>query len=391
MVRSTNNTPIGPITTSGTSHRLWIVRRTSRLVAGAPGARGSPSRRDPSAPPPEAATSQESIESPTTYSRQVNEPLPLIFDGLVVAQWGQETFEALRRGGISGINATCAVWENTEQTIRGIARWIRWFDEFQPLIKHARSVADIRAAYNSSKTAVVLGFQNTSPIEDDVDLIWLFRELGVGIMQLTYNTRNSVGSGCYDTQDSGLSEFGRKVVKELNRANVAIDLSHCSYETALDTVRTSSAPVAFSHVVPRELKNHPRNKRSHELELVAQEGGIVGITTFPSFLPGGDNSSIDDVVETMEWAIELCGEDAVTFGSDSTQGHGPEFFDWISHDKGSGAQLVDFGDIKFPAGLQRLEDTPNLVDVMQRRGWQERLTAKVLGENWLAFLTRVWQ
>lgn len=314
---------------------------------------------------------------------------PLIFDGLVVANWGSEVFSALREGRISAINATCAVWEDTEQTIRRIAQWLRWFDEFQSIIMPGRTSADVRIAHDTDKTAVILGFQNSAPIGADLNLVWLFRELGVRIVQLTYNTQNRVGSGCYDTQDSGLSRFGRSVVKELNRAGVVIDLSHCSYETALDTVRISTAPVAFSHVVPSELKKHPRNKSSHELKLVAQEDGLIGITAFPSFLPKGGDASIDDVVQIMEWAIELCGEDAVAFGSDSTQGQDTQFFEWISRDPIGGANLIDLAEVRFPDGLRRLEDTPNLVGVMQRRGWTNDVIDKVLGGNWLSFLERV--
>jgi membrane dipeptidase len=169
-------------------------------------------------------------------------------------------------------------------------------------IRHTR---DIAAAKASDRTGIILGFQNGSPIEDRLDYLALFKQLGVGIIQLTYNTQNFIGSGCYESHDSGLSDFGREVVAEMNRVGIAVDLSHVGPRTTDDTIEFSKDPVVFSHVLPAELKAHPRNKQTRQLKAVADSGGLVSVTMFPPFLPKGSESTVDDYAEIIEWMVNL--------------------------------------------------------------------------------------
>src|SRR5262245_23144581 len=130
---------------------------------------------------------------------------PIIFDGLVVSSWGEDVFADMRRGKLTGANCTCCIWENFEGTVRNIAQWNAWFDIHSDLIVRAHTVADIRRAHDTNRTAIVLGFQNTCAFEDRIGYIEIFKRLGVGIAQLAYNTQNLVGSGCYESRDGGLS------------------------------------------------------------------------------------------------------------------------------------------------------------------------------------------
>ncbi len=314
----------------------------------------------------------------------------IVIDGLIVANWGPDVFRALRAGGLTAVNATCAVWENARQTLDNIARWLGWFDRHADLIVPVRRAADIAAAKAAGKTGVVLGFQNASPIEDRLDYLALYKRLGVGVIQLTYNTQNLVGSGCYESRDSGLSDFGREVVAEMNRVGIAIDLSHVGPKTADDAIAASRDPVVFSHVLPAELKAHPRNKETRQLRAVAARGGLVGVTMFPPFLPRGTASTVDDYAEIIEWMVDRCGEDHVAYGTDFTQGHDQAFFEWITRDKGYARELTKFGEIKNPKDIERIEDTPNLTAALERRRWPAARIEKVMGLNWVAYLERVW-
>jgi membrane dipeptidase len=173
---------------------------------------------------------------------------------------------------------------------------------------------------------------------------------------------------------------------------VVVDLSHVGARTSEDAIRYSKAPVAYSHCCPAALLDHPRNKTDAQLKLIVEHGGFVGVTTYPSFLPLGAESSVDDCVAAIDYVVDLVGEDRVGIGTDFTQGQDAAFFDWLSLDKGHGRRLIvrDWDVAPQPIGLQRLSEFPNLTEAMVRRGWSETRIRKVLGENWVSFLREVW-
>ena len=314
----------------------------------------------------------------------------IVIDGLIIANWSAEVFRDMRRGGLTAANCTCCVWEGFAATMDNIARWNGWFRDHADLIVKARSTADIRRAKEEGRTAIILGFQNTSAFEDRLGAVELFKDAGVGIAQLTYNTQNFAGSGCYESRDSGLSDWGRELVAEMNRVGMLIDLSHVGSRTSEDTIRESAKPVAYTHCLPSALKEHPRNKSDEELRFIAERGGMIGVTMFPAFLKRGAESTVDDYVEAIDHVIAVAGEDSVAFGTDITQGHGPDFFDWITNDKGNARSLVQFGEIEGLEGFETIGEMPNLTAAMERAGWPEGRIRKVMGENWLRFLADVW-
>ena len=314
----------------------------------------------------------------------------IVIDGLVVSNWSREVFADMRNGGLTAANCTCSVWEGIKGTLNNIAHWKYFFETNKDLILQVKTSNDIHAAKKSNRTGIILGWQNTSGIEDHIDYLGIFKDLGVGIMQLTYNTQNLVGSGCYESHDSGLSDFGRDVVDEMNRLGILIDLSHVGAKTSDDAIRYSKKPVAYSHCLPSGLKDHPRNKTNEQLKFIADSGGFIGVTMFPPFLKNGANSTIDDYVEAIDYVVNLVGEDCIGFGTDFTQGHDDSFFQWITHDKGSGRKLVEFGEISNPLGLQTLGEYPNLTEALLRGGWSENKVRKIMGENWLRLLREVW-
>jgi membrane dipeptidase len=313
-----------------------------------------------------------------------------VIDGLIVSNWGLDVFKALRAGGLTAVNATCAIWENASQTLGNIAQWLQWFDRHSDLIMPVRRTEDIARAKASGKTGIILGFQNGTPVEDRLDYLAIYKQLGVGIIQITYNTQNLIGSGCYESRDSGLSDFGREVIAEMNRVGIAVDLSHVGGKTSDDAIAASKEAVVFSHVLPADLKAHPRNKETRQLRTVADKGGLVGVTMFPPFLPKGTASTVDDYAEIIEWMVDQCGEDHVGYGTDFTQGYGQSFFEWITRDKGYARSLTQFGEIKNPKGIERIEETPNLTAALERRRWTASRIEKVMGLNWVAYLKRVW-
>lgn len=315
----------------------------------------------------------------------------IVVDGLVVSRWSREVFESMRAGGITAANCTVAIWEGFDEGMANVAAFDRWLGEHDDVVRRVRTVDDVRAAKAEGRVGVVLGWQNVSPLEDDLRRLILFRDLGLRVVQLAYNTQNAVGAGCYETRDSGLSDYGRDVVAELNRLGIAIDLSHVGRLTAREATLASTQPVAFTHVCPAALKEHPRNRDDDELRLVAERGGIVGVTPFPWFLREPTLAAFLDAVEHV---IGVVGEEHVGIGTDFTEGHGDAFVEWIMRDKGYGRLLTATPlaalRVVMPEGLERLSEWPSLTLAMEQRGWAEERIMRLLGGNWLRFFDDVW-
>lgn len=314
----------------------------------------------------------------------------VVVDGLIVANWGRPVFEAMKAGGVTAANCTCCIWEDLPVTMRAVADWKQWFRDHADLIRPVRSVADIHAAKREGRVGVILGWQNSTGFGDYLPMVDVYKELGLGVVQLTYNTANTVGSGCYESEDRGLTDFGRQLVSEMNRVGILIDLSHVGGRTASDTIRASQQPVAYTHCLPAALKAHPRNKTDAQLREMAEKGGFVGVTMFPPFLQRGAASTLDDCVDAIEHVLNVVGEEQVGIGSDFTQGHGDEFMRYITADKGYARRLTEFGEVIMPAGFQKIEDYPNLTATLEQRGWKEPRIRRVMGENWVRMLTAVW-
>ena len=314
----------------------------------------------------------------------------LVIDGLNISNWGREVFEDMRRGGLTAVNCTCSIWENFKDTMINISQWKKWFQENSDLIVQVYTVEDIFRAKEIGKTGIILGFQNVTAFEDRLGYIQLFKELGVGIAQMAYNTQNFVGAGCYESKDGGLSDFGREVVAEMNRVGMMCDLSHVGSKTSEDVILTSKKPVCYSHCLPIGLREHPRNKSDAELKFIADHGGFVGVTMYTPFIKRGVDATVDDYIESMDYIINITGEDCIGIGTDFTQGHGRPFVDWITHDKGTARKLTEFGEIKYPEGFGTIGDFPNLPAAMERAGWPETKIRKVMGENWIRVFKEVW-
>ena len=317
----------------------------------------------------------------------------VLIDGLIISRWSRSVFEEMRAGGVTAANCTCSVWEGFRTTMENVAQWKRWFREHDDLLLQVHRTDDIRRAKREGRTGIILGWQNTSALEDRAEFVEVFRDLGVRVMQLTYNTQNLVGSGCWESRDGGLSDFGRDVIDEMNRCGVLVDLSHVGPKTSADAVRHSAKPVAYTHCCPSGIMEHPRNKTDAEMRAVVERGGFVGVATYPPFLPWGDETTVDQCVEVFEYVIDVAGEDAVGIGTDFTQDQDLAFFEWLRRDKGHGRLLVPGAPRvpRLPEGLATIKEFPNLTAAMIRRGWSDTRIRKVLGENWLRFLGEVWE
>ncbi|MGO1297150.1 MAG: dipeptidase [Vibrio sp.] len=313
----------------------------------------------------------------------------IVIDGLVIAKWQRELFEDMRKGGITAANCTVSVWEGFQNTVDNIVAMNALLDENSDLVLKVRHTDDIRRAKQQGKTGVMMGFQNAHAFEDQLGYVQIFKDLGVGVVQMCYNTQNLVGTGCYE-RDGGLSGFGHEVVAEMNNVGMMCDLSHVGAHTSKEVILASKKPVCYSHCLPSGLKDHPRNKSDEDLKFIADHGGFVGVTMFAPFLKNGIHSTVDDYVEAISYIYNLVGEDQIGIGTDFTQGQGQPFFEWLTHDKGYARRLTNFGEIINPEGIRTLGDFPNLTEALLRHGFKEPQVRKIMGENWLRVLGEVW-
>jgi len=267
-----------------------------------------------------------------------------------------------------------------------------------PWLRLARTTDDIRAAHAAGEHAIFLQCQPDIPLSRDLGLIDLAYDVGLRMLQLTYNIQDFVGTGCTDRTGAGLSNFGLEVVRRCNELGVVVDVAHCSAQTALDACAASEVPIVASHTAAKALRDHDRAMTDGELEAIAATGGVVGIVTVPEFLsadgvPGGPGATIDAMLDHVEHAVKVVGVEHVGIGTDWPM-CAPEWTldvvmrQWVlehgfteEHDLGLTSTLDGFGDYR---------DMPNITRGLVARGYTDDDIRAVLGGNVLRVFDAVW-
>jgi membrane dipeptidase len=156
--------------------------------------------------------------------------------------------------------------------------------------------------------------QNWRSVEEELLYIRLFFQLGIRMMHLTYNRRNMIGSGCGEANDGGLSDFGRTVVKEMNRVGIMVDVAHTGWKTCLDAANVSEKPILASHTVCHALNPHYRGKPDDVMKAIADTNGLIGICVIPRFL--GGSGDINALLDHIDYAVKKVGVDHVGIATD---------------------------------------------------------------------------
>ena len=318
----------------------------------------------------------------------------LIIDGLNVSNWESENvYRDLNKGNVNAINATTATWENYSQTLDNIAVWYSKFNN-RTDISLVRKVDDIFKASDNGQVGIIIGFQNASPIENNLDYLYTFDELNVKIIQFTYHERNLLGNGCYERVDEGITNFGIDAIKIMNEVGILIDLSHVGLVTTMETIDYSEKPIAITHANPKSYHNVPRNKTDEALKLMASKGGIVGVTAIAPFLKKGNASTVEDYVEAISYTVDLVGIDHVGVGTDFTQDQPEEFWRYIGSQQGTKFPST-FTDVttpsNYPINFETPDKFPVLIDTMENKGFSSEEIAKILGLNWIRVFQEVWE
>ena len=332
----------------------------------------------------------DALGSPGEYSAEPYAPLT------------PKALADLRASGLDAVNVTVSgvgsYRNDYDETIRNIAYWNAQIAANPAQLMLVRTQADIGIARRESRLGLVYGFQDATPLAEDLERVDLFSGLGVRVVQLTYNRRNLVGDGCLEAGNAGLSGFGRELVARLDDRRLLIDLSHAGERTTLEAIAASKRPLAISHTGCAALAALPRNKTDAELRALADKGGVAGIYLMP-FLRREGQPTAQDLVGHIEHALRVCGEDHVGIGTDGTIS--PVQFDDAFRAKhaadvaarrarGISAPGESADVYTFLPDLNHADRFTRIGTLLAARGHSDARIGKILGGNFMRLFGEAW-
>ena len=218
-------------------------------------------------------------------------------DNLQYCNWSREVFQINREAGLDAVHVTVVYHEDFDEFNSRVDEWNVHFKDNSDLIFLGKSYKDIEKAKKEKKTAIFFGFQNCSPIEDDISLVEKVYDLGCRFMQLTYNNQSLLATGCFENVDSGVTNFGKEVIKEMNRLGLVIDMSHSAEKSTIDAINISQKPIAITHANPNFWHAAKRNKSDELLKFLSKNEGMLGLSLYPHHLKDGTNCSLESFCE----------------------------------------------------------------------------------------------
>jgi microsomal dipeptidase-like Zn-dependent dipeptidase len=325
-------------------------------------------------------------------------------DCLQYANWSEKIFRQMREGGVDAVHVTIAYHENFRETVANIEKWNLRFEHHPELIFQGRGGDDVRRARETGRTAIFFGFQNCSPIEDDIGLVEIVHTLGARFMQLSYNNQSLLATGCYEAEDPGITRMGRQVIKEMNRVGLVIDMSHSAERSTLEAIEISERPIAITHANPAFWQPALRNKSDEVLRALGQSGGMLGFSVYPHHLKDKSACRLESFCEMVARTAELMGPENIGIGSDLCQDQPDSVVEWMrvgrwtkEVDYGEGSRdnagfppmpswfrdSRDFGPM--PSWFRDSRDFGNIETGLRATGLSDGEVAGVMGENWLRF------
>lgn len=312
-------------------------------------------------------------------------------DGLQYANWSEKIFRQLREGRVDAIHVTIAYHESFRETVLNFEQWNRWFEQYPDLIMKGLTAADIDTARATGRTAVFFGFQNPSPMEDDIGLIEILHTLGARFMQLTYNNQSLLATGCYEDYDAGLTRMGRQVIAEMNRVGMVIDMSHSGDLSTIEAAETSTRPIAITHANPHAWQPALRNKRDEVIRAVTSRGGMLGFSLYPHHLKGKTACTVESFCQMIADAAALYGANNLGIGSDLCQDQPDSIVEWMR--VGRWSKVIDYGEGSasapgfppMPTWFQDNRDFDNIERGLSDVGMNADEVAGIMGGNWYRF------
>jgi len=315
---------------------------------------------------------------------------PLI-DNLQYCAFSPKIFQQLRAGGVDAIHVTIAYHESFREMVLNLEAWNRWFETHADLILKGTTASDVTRAQREGRTAVFFGFQNPSPIEDDIGLIEICHQLGVRFMQLSYNNQSLLATGCYEAEDPGLTRFGKQAVAEMNRVGLVIDMSHSAERSTLEAIDCSARPIAITHANPHWWHPALRNKSDTVLRSLTERGGMLGFSLYPHHLNGGSACRLESFCQMIAEAASRYGAQHLGMGSDLCQDQPDSVVDWMR--VGRWSKDMQFGEgsaanpgfPRMPEWFRDNRDWTHIRAGLEKTGFTATEIDGLMGGNWLRF------
>ncbi len=312
-------------------------------------------------------------------------------DNLQYCNWSRKIFEINRSAGLDAVHVTIVYHEDFDELQFEIKKWEKLFHENSDLIFPGKNFQDIDKANKENKTAIFFGFQNCSPIEDDINLVEKVHELGCRFMQLTYNNQSLLATGCYEKVDSGVTNFGREVIREMNRVGLVVDMSHSAEKSTLDAIEFSEKPIAITHANPSFWHPAKRNKSSDLLKILSDSGGMLGLSLYPHHLKENTNCTLNSFCEMVAKTAEIMDVKKIGIGSDLCLDHPDTVVEWMRN--GSWSKSKNYGEgSKNKPGFPKQPDWfldargfSNIEEGLKKVGFSDTETYGILGNNWYNF------
>jgi microsomal dipeptidase-like Zn-dependent dipeptidase len=319
---------------------------------------------------------------------------PIIIDGLQYNNWSEDIFRQMNEGGVSAVHVTICYHEDFQEMVENVIAWNRLFEEYSDLIFQGRSSDDVLKGADEGRTAIIFGFQNCSPIEDNIGLVEICHQLGVRFMQLSYNNQSLLATGCYEEDDPGITRMGRQVISEMNRVGLVVDMSHSAARSTLEAIEISSRPIAITHANPLFWCDALRNKSDDVLKALAESGGILGFSMYPHHLKNKSACLLEEFCEMIARTAEMIGVERIGMGSDLCQNQPDRVVEWMRN--GTWSTDRDFGEgsansAGFPEQPEWFRDNRDFINIfscLRRKGFSENEVKRIAGLNWLEFFEK---
>ena len=312
-------------------------------------------------------------------------------DNLQYCNWSREIFEFNRSAELDAVHVTIAYHEDYDELLTEIKKWEKLFKENSDIIFQGKNYKDIDKANKEKKTAIFFGFQNCSPIEDDIKLVEKIHQLGCRFMQLTYNNQSLLATGCYEKVDSGVTNFGQEVIKEMNRLGIVIDMSHSAEKSTLDAIELSEKPIAITHANPSFWHPAKRNKSSDLLKILSDSGGILGLSLYPHHLKNNTDCTLESFCEMVAKTSEIMNVKQIGIGSDLCLNQPDSIVEWMRN--GTWSKSKNYGEgsknksgfPKQPEWFQDARGFSNIEKGLKKVGFSDEEIHGILGNNWYSF------
>ena len=312
-------------------------------------------------------------------------------DNLQYCNWSRKIFETNRAAGLDAVHVTIVYHEDYDELLIELNKWEKIFEANSDLIFLGKDFKDIEKAKLENKTAIFFGFQNCSPIEDDIGLVEKVHELGCRFMQLTYNNQSLLATGCYEKIDSGVTNFGREAIKEMNRVGIVVDMSHSAEKSTMDAIEISEKPIAITHANPSFWHAAKRNKSTDLLKMLSDSGGMLGLSLYPHHLKENTNCTLDSFCEMVAKTAEIMGASKIGIGSDLCLDQPDSVVEWMRN--GTWTKTKNYGEGSknkpgFPKQPDWFEDTRGFANIekgLKKIGFSDDETHGILGNNWYNF------